>query len=167
MRKENLQQITVIDNNGSNVMIAAVDDYISNFHCPVRSYLKINTVRDENMIINVSSKKDAIIYDCHSGDILETASNLVIPGVPVSVGSVLGMTLWTIKTKKDEIQTLCQFEVDGEIASSRCLLLNGGNIIPSLYVDYQNSVEMRDNIEFKSNEFEKGKYFSFQTTKLI
>ena len=154
-----MEQITVIDKDGSDVMIAAVDDDVSQFHCPVRSYIKVNTIKDENMIINVSSEKDAIIYDCHSGDILETVSKLVIPGVPVSVGSVLGVTLWTMKTKNEEIQTLCQFEVDGEIASSRCLLLNGGKIIPSLYSDYQNTIEIKNSIEFDSAKFEKGRYY--------
>lgn len=140
-------------------MIAAEDDDISQFNCPVRSYLKVNSIKDKNMIINVSSEKDAIIYDCHSGDILETASKLVIPGLPVCVGSELIVTLWTLKTNKEEIQTLCQFEVDGEIASSRCLLLNGGKIVPSLYSNYENTVEMKDNIEFNSTEYEKGRYY--------
>ena len=118
------------------------------------------------MIITVNSEKGAIIYDCNSGDILETASELIIPGVPVSVGSVLGVTLWTKnimddKTKKEDIQTLCQFEVNEEIASSRCLLLNGGNIIPSLYADSQKTVELKRNIEYNLTKFEKGKYFRF------
>ena len=142
-------------------MIAAVDDDVSQFHYPFRSYLKVNTIKDERLIINVSSEKDAIIYNCHSGDILETVSSLVIPGIPVSVGSVIEMTLWTMKIKKEEIQTLCQFLVNGEIASRRCLLLNGGNIKPTLYVDYQNAAEMKDKFEFSSTEFEKGKNYIF------
>ena len=139
-----------------------MDDVTSQFHSPVRSYLKINTVNDENMIIAINSEEDEIVYNCHSGDILETTSKLVIPGVPASVGSVLGVTLWTMKTKKEEIQTLCQFEVNGEIASSRCLLLNGGNIIPSLYTEKTD--EVKCSIEYSLTKFEKGRYFHFSST---
>ena len=86
------------------------------------------------MIVELKSATDAVIYDGISGDILEISSNLVLPGIPTIPGSVVEVILWSMKTEEGKVQSLCQFEVNGIIMSSRSLVLNGYNIIPSIYV---------------------------------
>ena len=102
---------------------------------PVRSYLEVNGIKEGNIVVELKTEKGAIVYDGLSGDILETSSNLVLPGVPLSTGSLVQMTLWSYKTKDNEIRSLCDFWVNGKISSSRCLLLEGANIVPAIYVD--------------------------------
>ena len=90
-----------------------------------------------------------------SGDILETSSNLVLTGVSISPGSVVEVILWSMKTEDGEVQSLCQFEVDGTIMSSRSLVLNGYDIIPSIYVSTMEFVNIeisKDGNNIKADE---------------
>ena len=128
--------------------MATNDDFESSSYDPVRSSFKVNGIKDGNLIVELKGGKDAVIYDGLSGDILETSSNLVLPGISIIPGSVVEVILWSMKTEDGEVQSLCQFEVDGTIISSRALVLNGYDITPSIFVSSMESV----NIETSKNE---------------
>ena len=114
--------------------MATNDDFEFSSDDPVRSSFKVNGIKDGKLIVELKGGKDAVIYDGLSGDILETSSNLVLPGVSISPGSVVEVILWSMKTEDGEVQSLCQFKVNGTTISSRSLVLNGYDIIPSIYV---------------------------------
>ena len=117
-------------------MIAATNDHGCSFdEEPVRSYFEVNGINDENMIIELKSDTDSVIYDGVSGDTLENSSSLVIPGAPLVTGSVVKVIIWTMVTNEGDIQSLCQFETDGKMISSRSLILNGSDIVPTIYVN--------------------------------
>ena len=139
--------MNVSNDDGEQYLMATNDDLKLSFDDPVRSSFKVNGIKDGNLIVELKSAKDAVIYDTLSGDILETSSNLVLPGLPIIPGSVVEVILWSMKTKDGKVQSLCQFEVDGSIMSSRALVLNGYGIIPSIYVSTMESV----NIETSKN----------------
>ena len=125
--------------------MATNDDFKFSSDDPVRSSFKVNGIKDGNLIVELKGEKDAVIYDGLSGDILETSSNLVLPGVSISPGSVVEVILWSMKTEYGKVQSLCQFEVDGTIISSRALVLNGYDIIPSIYVSTIEFVKIETN----------------------
>ena len=135
--------------------MATNDDFELSSDDPVRSSFKVNGIKDGNLIVELMAAKDAVIYDGLSGDILETSSNLVLPGISIIPGSVVEVILWSMKTEDGEVQSLCQFEVDGTIISSRTLVLNGYDIIPSIYVSTMEFVKIeisKDENKTKADE---------------
>ena len=83
---------------------------------------------------------------------METSSNLVLPGISIIPGSVVEVILWSMKTEDGEVQSLCQFEVDGTIISSRALVLNGYDIIPSIYVSTTESLNIETSKDKKKTK---------------
>ena len=128
--------------------MATNDDFELSSDDPVRSSFKVNGIKDGNLIVKLKSVRDEVIYDGLSGDFLETSSNLVLPGRSIIPGSLVEVILWSMKTEDGEVQSLCQFEVNGTIISSRALVLNGYDIIPSIYVSTMEFV----NIEISKDE---------------
>ena len=135
--------------------MATNDDFELSSDDPVRSSFKVNGIKDGNLIVKLKSVRDAVIYDGLSGDFLETSSNLVLPGLSIIPGSLVEVILWSMKTKDGEVQSLCQFEVNGTIISSRSLVLNGHDIIPSIYVstmEFVNIETSKDANKAKADE---------------
>ena len=143
--RKKLNKINVSNDDGEQYVMATNDDFEFSFDGPIRYSFKVNGIEDENLIVELKSATDAVIYDGISGDILETSSNLVLPGIPITLGSVVEVILWSMKSKDGEVQSLCQFEVDGITMSSRALVLNGYDIIPSIYVSTIEFVKIETN----------------------
>ena len=108
------------------------------------------------MIIKLKSDNDSVIYDGVSGDTLETSSSLVIPGAPLVTGSVVKVTIWTMKTNEGDIQSLCQFETDGKMISSRSVILNGSDIIPTIYVNEMEHINVKVTLDEKNINTDHG-----------
>lgn len=153
--RRKLNKINVSNDDGEQYVMAKSDAFKFSSDDPVRSSFKVTGIKDGNLIVELKSQREAVIYDSLSGDILETSSDLVLPGLPINPRSVIEVILWSKKTEYGKVRSLCQFEVDGNIMASRSLVLNGYDIIPSIYVsdkEFVNIETSEDKNKTKADE---------------
>ena len=103
------------------------------------------------------SSRDSVLYDGLHGDVLDNSYKKVLPGIPLSTGSVVGIDLWTIQLEGGGLRSLCEFKINNEVAASRALSMEGSNIIPSLYLDPK-VAKVEFNTGGKKYKFDYGKH---------
>ena len=143
------------NDDGSPYVMADVHESQLSLDVPVRSYFEVKVVKQGNLAIELRSSTDSVLYDGLHGDVLESSTRNVLPGTPLSTGSIVGVDLWTFKKERGGSRSLCEFKINNELATSRALSIEGSNIVPSLYLDPK-TAKVEFNTGDKKYKFDKG-----------
>ena len=145
----------VLNEDGSRFIVAKEKVNEPMDQLPRRAYFEIESIKDGQLGIELKSEEDSLFYDGLEGYVLHSQSKMVYPAIPISIGSVVGVTVWTIEREEGVFRSLITFSVNGKSACHKTISFKGSNVTPVVYVGAKNS-EVK-NVGQHPFQFDNGK----------
>ena len=133
-----------------------ITDEVSTIKYAKRTYFEVEIIKKGNIVIEVLTSDDSILYDFLRGDVVCSSSYLVLNGTPLSDGDILGVNIWTVDNRDEVQESFCEFSVNGNVTCGRSVPILGTDIKVLLGFEGETTI-FKANVGSMPFKFDQGK----------